>query len=103
MATVCVVFLVVWMGYYFVAGLLVFASEELLQCNDAGDKEGNLGEKDSLGSGESDDAQEERNESQDLQLSDGEKGDQLLQLLLFATSCNINERGLVKCQSLCIY
>lgn len=45
-----------------------------------------LGKKDGLGGSESNDTEEKRNESHDLQLSDGQKRDQLLQLLFLATS-----------------
>lgn len=47
-----------------------------------------LGKKDGLGGSESNDAEEQRNESHNLQLGDGKKRDQLLKLLFLATSWN---------------
>lgn len=69
-----------------IAGLVMFASQELLQGNDTGNKERNLGKEQGLGSRERDDAQEQRDEGGDLQLGKSEEGQELLDLLLFTTS-----------------
>lgn len=79
------VLIMVWVGDNFVTGFVMLASQKFLQSEDTSDQEGNLGEEYSLGSGESDDAEEQGNESGDLQLGEGQKGHQLLDLLLLAT------------------
>lgn len=86
MSAAGVVFFVVWMGDHFVASLMVFASQEFLEGDDTSDEEGDLGQEESLGGREGDDTKEQGNEGGDLQLGESEQGQELLDLLLFATS-----------------
>lgn len=78
----------VWVSNDFVAGFMVLASKELLQGNDTGNEERDLGKDHGFGSSKGNDCEEKRDESHDLKLGDGQERDQGLQLLLLATSCN---------------
>lgn len=86
MTTAGVVFLMVRVGDDFIAGFMMFACEEFLQGEDTSDQERYLGQQDGFSSSEGDDTEEQRDEGHDLQFSDGQEGDQLLDLLLLATS-----------------
>lgn len=86
--TVAVVFLVMRVGYHFVAFMVLVLGEEFLQEQESRGNESSLGDEDTLDSSESDDAQEQGNEGLDLQLEQSEDGEELLQLLLLATACN---------------
>lgn len=81
-----VVLLMVRVGYDLVA-LMALVWQELLQGNDTGDQERDLGKEDGLDSGEGDDSEQQGDEGGDLQLGKGEEGQELLDLLLLATSC----------------
>lgn len=81
------VFLMMRVGYDFVAGFMMFAGQEFLEGDNTSDEERHLGEEEGLGSSECDDTQEERDQSGDLQLGESKEGEELLDLLLLATGC----------------
>lgn len=82
-----VVLLVVCRVSHDLVALVALVGQELLQGDDSSHQQGNLGEDDGLGCGEGDDSEEERDQGGDLELSDGQKGQELLDLLLLATGC----------------
>lgn len=98
MAAAGVMLLMVRVGDYLVAGFMVFACQKLLQSNDTSDQERDLGEEDSLGSSEGDDAEEQRNEGGDLELGKSKEGQELLDLLFLATSCNHRNENINMCK-----
>lgn len=86
MAAVAVVLIMVRMGHYFVAFMVIALGEKLLQNNQSGGEKGSLSEHKTLDGSEGDDGEEQGDEGLDLQLEETKDGHQLLQLLLLATA-----------------
>lgn len=89
MAAVAVVLLVMRMGHHLVALVVLMLGQKLLQQQDSGCDDGGLGQEQTLDGGESDDGKEQGDERLDLQLQESQDGEELLQLLLLATTWEI--------------